>query len=363
MKRIEKSEFSIMTDMLIILIVISVLAVFYYGLRAFLILLISSAVCFAVDRLCLKLCGKKNIRNDISAVLTGLVIALMLPASVPYYIIVIADIFAIVIGKHAFGGLGHAVFNNSAVGFLFVALCFPEYVLSYPKPFTYISVGETLNPVELYPSMTKSILSTDTSIVSVMDMLIGKFNGPMGTSCMIVLLISAFILIFRRSISAISFFTQICAVFGFTFFYADFDIIYTLHILSSGMFVFGILFLACDYSTIPKTKSSRFIYGIIVALLTIVFHFYAKNENAIVYAVIIAAPIGIELDKRAISFADMVENNRGIMFKINQKFNKNLSNVNETLNLVNDGSDSNETTDRITIHSRDERIFTEKTDI
>ena len=352
-----------MTDMMVILIVISLLAVFYYGIRALLILLISSAVCLIGDRICLKLCGKKRVEHDISALLTGLITALMLPASVPYYIVVIAGIFAIVIGKHAFGGLGHAVFNSSAAGFLFVSLCFPEYVLSYPKPFTYIPIGEILSPIELYPSMTKSILSTDTSIVSVMDMLIGKFNGPMGTSCMIIFLISACILMYRRSISAISFFTQIITVFGFTFFHTNFNIIYTLHILSSGMFMFGIIFLACDYSTIPKTKSSRFIYGIIVALLTLVFHFYAKAENAIVYAVIIAAPIGIELDKRALSFADMLEKNKGIGFKIKQKFNKNLSSVNETLNLVNDGSDVYESTDRITIHGRDEGIFTEKSDI
>ena len=286
----------------------------------------------------------------------------MMPPSIPYHILIIACLFAIILAKHAFGGYGNSIFNNAAAGFLFVSLCFSDYVLSYPKPFTYIPFNVTPTPTELYPSMTKSILVTDTQIVSLMDMFTGKFNGPMGTTCLMILMISAIILMYRRSISFISFTTQTAVVFVFTYLYTNCNFLYTMHILSSGMFIFGILFLSCDYSTIPKTKSSRFMYGLIVSGLTLVFHYYAKVENAIVYAVIIAAPIGIDLDRRALSFADMIEKNNSIAFKIRKRFNKNLDNVNETLNLINDGSDIN-APDRITIHSPDEGLFTEKSDL
>lgn len=363
LKTNEKNNFNIMSDMLIVLIVLSILAVYYYGVRVVAILAISVLASVITDNICIKLCRKKQEKKDLSAVITGLTLALMMPSTIPYYIIVTACMFSIIIAKHAFGGSEHKIFSCAAVGYLFVSLCFSDYVLSYPKPFTYTPVNETVNPVELYPSMTKSILSADTVIVSSMDMLIGKFNGPMGCSCLILLLIAAVILIYRKSVSAISCCTQIAVIFIFTLFYSNFDIIYTFHILSSGMFIFGILFLVCDHSTTPKTRSSRFIYGFIAAALTLIFHFYAKAENAIVYAAVIIAPLSIELDRRALSFADMLEKNHGFIFNIKKKINKNLHSVDETLNIVNDGSDAIESTDRITIHSKDEGIFSDRSDI
>ena len=352
-----------MADMLIILIVLSAVAVYYYGVRAFTVIVFSVFICAVSDMLCLKLCKKKFENKDISAIITGIEIALMMPSSIPYHILSIACIFSIVIGKHAFGGRGHAIFNCAAVGFLFAALNFPDFVLSYPKPFTALAITETVNPMDLYPSMTRSAYSTGTSVVPFMDLVIGKFNGPMGCSCTIVLIIAAVILMYRRAVSVISFITQTAVVFVITLVRADFDAMYAMHILSGGMFIFGILFLSCDYSTIPKARVSRMIYGFTVAMITRFFCFYAKVENAIVYAVIIAAPIGIELDRRSFSLADMLEKDHGIMFSIKKKFNKNLSSVSETLNLVNDGSDKDESTARITIHSRDEGIFPEETDL
>lgn len=331
----KKTEFSISTDMLIVLIILSAIAVYYYGIRALIITLISSLTSVITDLICLKIQKRKSDWQDLSSLITGLVLALMMSAGAPYFAVIIAAAFSIIIGKHAFGGYGYAIFNCPAVGFLFISLCFSEFMFSYPKPFEYLP-NESLIPVgSLYPSMTKSILFTDTSIVSIIDLVVGKFNGPMGTNYIIVLIISALFLVFRRSISAISLFTQLGIVFLFTFFSKEMDLIHTIHILSSGMLLFGIIFLSCDYSTIPKTKSSRFIYGIITAVLTLIFQYYAKVENAIVYAVIISAPLGIELDRRALSFAKMFADKDN---KLNQKQNS----ISETVSLVNVGSEQNE---------------------
>ena len=200
--------------------------------------------------------------------------------------------------------------------------------------------------------MTKSILSTDSTSASIIDILIGKFSGPMGTGFIIILLISALFLIFRRSISAISFFTQLAIVFLFGFVYYNYNIVDTLHLISSGMLIFGIIFLSCDFSTIPKTHSSRFIYGILMGFIILLFHFYAKAENAVVYSVLIAAPLGIELDRKALSFARMLSKNpNGWFSKLKCRFNKDLDNVNETITLIN-GSDEDGKSDRIKIRSK-----------
>lgn len=350
-----KTESSIQTDMLIVLIVLSAIAVYYYGTRAFAVLALSSAVCIVTDVLCLKVRHKAVEKNDLSSLVTGLVIGLMMSAAVPYYVVVIADLFAVVIAKHAFGGHGHEIFNSAAAAFLFVSMCFSNAVLMYPKPFDHLALNsDTLSEAVLYQSMAKTVILTDATAGSVMDMLIGKFCGPMGTGFTVILMTAAAFLMIRRSISAISFCTQAAVIAVFTYIYNGFSFKYTLSVLSGGMFIFGIIFLSCDYRNIPKTKSSRLIYGIIVAVLTIVFRVYAEAENAIVYAVVIAAPLGIELDRKAISFAEILSKERsGIFSKLKRRFDKNLNHVDETLTLIN-GSDNVERSDKITIHKRSE---------
>lgn len=315
-KTTEKSEYSIMNDMLLTALVTAAMSVYYYGLRAVVIMLLSVGVCVAADILCLRIRRKKYDRHDFSAVITGLVLAMMFPASVSYALVVFAAIFAIVIAKQAFGGHGHEIFNCAAAGYLFIATSFPSAVSGYPKPFEKLPLTAVVpSGVQLFPSLAKSVIAGDTTTLSIMDILIGNFCGPMGAGFVIILAIAAVFLMLRRSVSAISFFSQLAAVFCFSLGYYSFSLYDAAALVSGGMLLYGIIFLSCDYSTIPKTKTSRFMYGIIVGGITILFQFYGKVENAIVYAVIIAAPFGIELDKRSVSLAEYIVKKRAVIRK------------------------------------------------
>ena len=303
-----KSDNLISADMLIALLIPAVIAVYYYGIRAAMIIVVSVAVCLLTDVICYKLRGRVRAKAEISTVVTGLTIALMMSAAVPFYAVVTADLFAMIICKHAFGGRGNEIFNGAAVSFLFSSICFPTEMLNYPRPAVHLSLSsEEMLSTSLFQSMSKSVtLSNDAASNSIIDLLVGKFCGHMGTGFVILFIITAVFLMLRRSISAISFCSQFAVVVIGTLIYCGFDTKYTLSVLCGGMMIFGMIFLSCDYRTMPKTRSSRLILGLLTGFLTLIFRFYAGAENPIIYAVIIAAPFGIALDRKMLSFAKII---------------------------------------------------------
>lgn len=331
----DKTELSVMIDMLIALTVLACASVYYYGLRAALTIAISIAVCCVVDFICIKLRKKDFVPGDISAVITGLTLGLMMSASVPYHCAVLAAVFAIAAAKHPFGGRGCEIFSPAAAGYLFAELCFPEGMLAYPKPFADIPMTSVVPESVVGQSMTRSFITTESSSVTYMDIITGNFSGPMGTCFVLLLAVAAVFLMCRRSVSIMAFLAELLSAGLAAFIHYGFKLLPMMYFFSGGMFIFGALFLSCGSDIVPKTRSSRLIYGIVTGLFTALFYFYAHAENAVVYAAVISAPLGIELDRRALSFADMLKKRRGIFMKVS----KPLGNVAETLDIINDKSE------------------------
>ncbi len=328
-----KPEFTVMTDMLAVLLMIAVAAVYYYGARAAAVIAVTVAVSVAADFICIKLRKKEADVKDISALLTGLTLGLMMSASAPYYEAAAAAVFAVVVAKHAFGGHGCEIFDPAAAGFLFASLCFPDGMLTYPRAFADLPMSSLIPSDMLTQSLTKTFLLTGTASVSLIDVLIGRFCGPMGTGFILLLAVGAVFLLMRRSISSITFFTELAVTGIYAFIKYDFDPMSVLYFFSSGMLLFGMIFLSCNYTVIPKTRSSRFIYGLVAGVVVILFYQHSGTENAVVCSVIISSPIGIELDRRALSFADMLKKHKksgGFM----KRSNKLLGSINETLEML-----------------------------
>ena len=129
------TAFAVMMDVVIALLPLYFMAFYFFGLRALLLGLASTAAAVVSDFVCILLEGKRPYLRDISSVVTGMILPLLMSAATPYYVVVSASVFAIVFVKHVFGGVGQSAFNPAAAGFAFAAACWPTQVFSYPVPF------------------------------------------------------------------------------------------------------------------------------------------------------------------------------------------------------------------------------------
>lgn len=143
------TAFAVMMDVVIALLPLYFMAFYFFGLRALLLGLASTAAAVVSDFVCILLEGKRPYLRDISSVVTGMILPLLMSAATPYYVVVSASVFAIVFVKHVFGGVGQSAFNPAAAGFAFAAACWPAQVFSYPVPFAELepfgSVSATLS--------------------------------------------------------------------------------------------------------------------------------------------------------------------------------------------------------------------------
>lgn len=280
-------DFSAMVNMLLVLMVTAAVSVYYYGMRAALLCVLCVGVCWGLDVICLILQRKSLHIHDISPIITGLTIALMLPASVPYTIAAAACAFAICIAKHPFGGHGKEIFNCAAAGYIFAELCFPQAVLSYPKPMTALPLANIITD-GLYPSFTSAAMHSTSASYTDIELLIGNFTGPMGCTFTVLTAVCALYLISRKAISGTVFFTELAVVLGWSL--AAGGIFRVKTALVGGMLLFGLSVLSCDNSIVPKTLPEKILFGIVSGVLLIVAGAVSKLENPVVYAAVLAAP-------------------------------------------------------------------------
>lgn len=307
-----------MTDLIIVLCPLSIISIYYYGARAAAVILITSAASLLTDFICIKLRRKKADKKDLSALIAGLIIALMVPASIPYHIAAIAAVFAITIGKHAFGGPGREIFSPAAVGFLFAAVNFRENMFAFPRHFESLPLKAVIYP-ETHASMINSFFQTSTAHVPAIDILIGKFYGGMGTTCIIILAVAAAALILRRVIPALTFIAGTAVFMLFSFIFYGYDIFSALYASAGGMFLFGFIFLCSDYKGAERAKSSSLLYGTTIGALTALFTYYGSSECAIVCASVIAAPLRVEFDlKAAVMIREIRKGVMGIPKKLSE---------------------------------------------
>lgn len=282
------SNGTIMRDTIIALIPLYCLACFFYGTRVLVLAMISVLVSTVCDITGVLISGKKISLSDFSPVITGLIIPLLMPASVSYGIVVAADIFAILVAKQPFGGLGQNIFNPAAAGVAFATICWWKEIFSYPAPGIKLAIDSVITP-ELMTSPTFVMKLNGTPQNDYMDMLLGNFAGPMGATGTLVL-ISCFIYLVVRKIASLKIsgaYFVVTILMAFLFPRADMTSLQSVcYEFMSGSLLFGAIFLLNDPVTSPQRDLSRIIYGAFTGLVVMLFRRFGKFEDGVVFAIL-----------------------------------------------------------------------------
>lgn len=297
------------------LLAVSIMPLYLYGTRIIALIVAAVVTAFVTDFICVHLSVKNHWdKGDYSYIITALVTALLLPATAPPWIAVVSVSIAIIIAKHPFGGNGFTIFNPAAVGLAFCAICWPEHVLRYPIPRS--TIGVTDNTLIQYGESPASILQVGgTPKIDYIDMLLGEFAGPMGATCMIVLAACLFYLLFMK-IADLKVVLPALTIIGL--FAVLLPRVSTgewsslIYEGSSGALIFGLIFMAHDPVTLPKTRSGRVFYGTIIGICVVCFRLFGQIELEFVYAILIANIFAIPSDKYAHYIADKMNLKRAL---------------------------------------------------
>ncbi|NWF97961.1 MAG: RnfABCDGE type electron transport complex subunit D [Nitrospirae bacterium] len=272
-----------------------IMGAYYFGPRAIfaLALCIVSSVFF--EFLYLKILKKDITINDGSAFLTGLLLGMNLPASVPFYIPVAGSFFAIIITKQLFGGLGYNIFNPALIGRAFLLVSFPKLMTAWTEPspaFIKIDAITTATPLGILKEegYTKLIEIFGDKANLYSHLLYGNRAGCIGETSAIALLLGAAFLFYRRYITwhipltFIGTAALIAWIFGGNSGLFSGDPL--LHILSGGMML-GAFFMATDYVTSPSMKSGQVLFGIGCGFLTMLIRLKGGYPEGVMFAILI----------------------------------------------------------------------------
>jgi Na+-translocating ferredoxin:NAD+ oxidoreductase subunit D len=270
-------------------------SVFVFGLDALRVTFIAVAACIAFEYLIQKYLMKvKPSVTDGSALVTGILLAFNVPASLPWWIIVIGALAAMGIGKLSFGGLGNNIFNPALVGRVFLLISFPVQMTSWPVT-RQSEVDAVTSATPL--GMIKEALMSGTSVSQVTeqlpgatDLLLGSISGSLGEISALMLVIGGLYMVFRKVItwhipvSIIGTVALVAAVFWLVDPQTYIHPVY--HVLTGGLML-GAIFMATDMVTSPMTPKGQIIYGVGIGVITIAIRLFGAYPEGISFAILI----------------------------------------------------------------------------
>lgn len=277
--RSKVSTSGIMGTVLLALLPAALFGIYNFGPHALLLILISMATCVATEAVYEHFMHKKLTIKDYSAAVTGLLLALNLPPSAPWWIPVIGGVFAVLVVKQLFGGLGQNFMNPALAARCFLLISFAGKMTN----FSYSGFDGVSGATPL------AVLKSGGT-VDVPAMFVGNIPGTIGEVSVIALLIGAAYLLAKKVISIRIPGTYILTVVVFAILFGGhgFDLNYIAAHLCGGGLIFGAFFMATDYVTSPITPKGQIVFGILLGVLTGLFRIFGGSAEGVSYAIIIS---------------------------------------------------------------------------
>lgn len=284
----KESTNTIMRDVLIALVPAAGVALYIFGIRAFWLLLTCIGSSVLAEFLFTKITKRQTSIMDLSAAVTGVLLAFNLPVTTPVWVAAVGSAFAIIIVKCIFGGVGQNIVNPALAARAFLLAAYPEHMTGWV-----LDGMSTATPL----GMLKSGVSAD--LPSLMDVFLGNVGGCIGEVSVLALLIGAAYLLYRRIISWHIPVTYIATVAVITFLFgrSAFNVEQVVYELCAGGLMLGAFFMATDYTTSPMTKKGQVIFGIGCGVITAVIRLFGGYAEGVSYSILIMNLLVPMIDK------------------------------------------------------------------
>ena len=248
-----------------------IVSIIWFGINALILTAVTVAACVLFEMGYCKLMGKENPTGDFSAVVTGMLLAFNMPATLPWWMAIVGAFIAIVIVKQLFGGLGYNFANPAIVARIALAVGFAGRMASYPLP---------ANGIDALASATPLAVASEVGSAGYVTLLIGQHGGVLGETCAITILLGGIYLIWTKVISPVIPVTYLATVAVLSVCFGM-DPIYQL--LSGGLML-GAFFMATDYVTSPTTDKGKVVFGLGLGLITMMIRRFGTMNEGVSFA-------------------------------------------------------------------------------
>ena len=290
---------TIMRDVLIALVPALLGSIYFFGFRALLVTLVSAAACVFFEWGFCKIRKLHCKTYDLSAVVTGVLLAFVCPVTIPYWTIILGDFFAIVLVKMLFGGLGKNIVNPALAGRAFL-FSWPVLMSNWVKvgfdnAAGLLSTADAVTAATPMSAMHQGALPEE----SILDMFLGNIGGCIGETSALLLIIGFVYLLYRKVITAripLAYIGTV-AILAFLFPQGNDRIAWMAAQVFGGGLMLGAIFMATDYVTSPLTKLGQIVYGIGCGIITILIRYFGGYSEGVTYAILCMNACSVLLDK------------------------------------------------------------------
>ncbi len=272
---------SLMKDVVVALIPAVIVGLYFFRLQALSVIIAAVSGCLLTEYGLQKARNRKIRINDYSALLTGILLALVLPPAIPLWMAFLGGVFAIALGKEIFGGLGHNIFNPALLSRAFLMAAFPVVLTTWSSPIT-LDTMTTATPLGL--------AKFEHIAVSYSSLIFGNVGGCIGETSALALLLGAAYLFYKKVIDyriPVAYIATVAIFATITYMVSPQNFVPPIfHILAGGLLI-GAFFMATDPVTSPVTKKGRWVFGIGCGLITMTIRLWGGLPEGVMYSILL----------------------------------------------------------------------------